>query len=179
MRLLALFCALAATAALPAVAQEAVSPQIPPLQVCNKTAIKGDATVVIAARALGGHTGTFRVAGEAGCPDKNGYASGSIKIDSINMSDSTILGTIAFTSIEQLTSTGTDTPTAYLKGRCTADEKPGFSCWLMIADNSRAPKEKPTPSVIGFLVFDRNGKRVAYGTGPVAKGAINVVPTPN
>jgi len=37
----------------------------------------------------------------------------------------------------------------------------------MLADNNREGEEQ-TPDVISFLVYDRNGKRIAHGTGPVA-----------
>ncbi len=46
----------------------------------------------------------------------------------------------------------------------------------MFADNKQA-KDERTPDVISFLVYDRNGKRVAYGTGPVADGDVAVAPT--
>jgi hypothetical protein len=33
--------------------------------------------------------------------------------------------------------------------------------------------------VVSFLVFNSVGQRVAYGTGPVLKGDLQVSPTPN
>jgi hypothetical protein len=41
----------------------------------------------------------------------------------------------------------------------------------MFADNQRERVEQ-TPDVIGFLIYDRDGKRVASGTRPVAKGGV-------
>ena len=49
----------------------------------------------------------------------------------------------------------------------------------MIADNKRKDEEEGTPDIIGFLVVDKDGRRVAYGTGPVAAGDIDVADTPN
>ena len=48
--------------------------------------------------------------------------------------------------------------------------------WLMLADNTGEGGEQ-TPDVISFLVYDRNGKRVAYGTGPVRQGDVTITST--
>jgi len=48
----------------------------------------------------------------------------------------------------------------------------------MIADNKKAAVPG-TPDVVSFLVFDGTGKRVAYGTGPLAEGDLTVAPTGN
>jgi len=170
---LALFSSLAlATAAL------AQQPQIPTLQVCNQTAAKGLATVKIASRADATHNGTFKVRLEVKCDPADGYPSGALSFAGISMSDSIAQGTINATTFEQMTSTGKHTPTFFVNGRCTADGVRGCRYWLMIADNSRAGS-KGTPDVVSFLVFDGNGKRVAYGTGPVADGDLEVAPTGN
>ena len=63
--------------------------------------------------------------------------------------------------------------------RCSADvdsKAVGCRYWLMLADNKRA-SEKETPDVSSFLIFDSNGKRVAYGTGPVIKGDVAIMPS--
>ena len=52
----------------------------------------------------------------------------------------------------------------------------GCRFWLMLADNKQA-NAQGTPDVVGFLIFDGTGKRVAYGTGPVVDGDIEVVAT--
>jgi hypothetical protein len=64
-----------------------------------------------------------------------------------------------------------------VNGRCKADVA-GCRFWLMIADNRRGDA-KGTPDVVSFLVFNSVGQRVAYGTGPVLKGDLQVSPTPN
>jgi len=184
---IAVFVALAALAPLPA-----QQPQIPTLQVCNLSAnmivnSNPAATVTILSRKDASHTGSFTVNVKLGC-DANGYPSGSLTITNLSMTDSTIQGTITATSFDQLTSTGKDTPTAYANGRCTAQSVTGGSqvsgCryWIMFADNAKPQATLPaplpqTPDIISFLVFDKTGKRVAYGTGPVAKGNIDVSPT--
>ena len=39
-------------------------------------------------------------------------------------------------------------------------------------------KHTPTAYATGrFLVYDRNGKRVAYGTGPLSKGDVTIAST--
>lgn len=157
----------------------AQQPQIPTLQVCNATAAKGKGVVKIESRADAQHQGTFEIAVELKCDPKNpGYPAGSVQIRGLSMSDSIVQGTIASTSIEQLTSTGKHTPTLYVNGRCKAEAAVGCRFWLMIADNRQTP-EKGTPDVVSFLVFNGMGQRVAYGTGPVVKGDLQVAPTSN
>jgi hypothetical protein len=93
------------------------------------------------------------------------------------MSDSIVQGEWESTSIEQLTSTGRATPTLYVNGRCKAERAPGCRFWLMVADNRRG--RQGTPDIVGFLVLDGKGQRVAYATGPVVDGDIEVAPTVN
>ncbi len=164
--------ALVSTAAL------AQQPQIPTLQVCNKTAAQGEAGVKITSRADASHTGTFRVRLEVKCDPADGYPSGALTLAAISMSDSTVQGTLTATTFEQMTSTGKHTPTLYVNGRCKAEGIRGCRYWLMIANNRR-PGAQGTPDVVSFLVFDGTGKRVAYGTGPVADGDLEVAATGN
>ena len=161
--------------AFPALAQQV---QIPTLQVCNQTSVAGKALVKIAGRSDAGHSGTFEVAVELGCTPP-GYPTGSITLSNISMSDTLVGGTITSTEIEQVTSTGKHTPTAYISGRCKADVKGGCRFWVLIADNKTADSKEGTPDIVSFLVFDGTGHRVAYGTGPVVKGDIKVASTPN
>jgi len=156
----------------------AQQPQIPTLQVCNATSAHGEGGVKIASRADVGHSGTFRVRLEVKCDPADGYPTGTLLLAAISMSDSIAQGTINATTFEQMTSTGKHTPTFFVNGRCTADGVRGCRYWLMIADNSKAVG-KGTPDVVSFLVFDGTGKRVAYGTGPIADGDLDVAPTGN
>jgi hypothetical protein len=151
--------------------------QIPTLQVCNQTRVEGRAAVEIVSRSDAIHSGIFKIGIEVKC-DPRGlpYPAGGLQID-VDMSDSIVQGTIIGETIEQLTSTGKHSPTAYLSGRCSAREVSGCRYWLTLADNGRA--QEGTPDVVGFLVFDGAGNRVAYGTGPVVDGDIAVAPTSN
>lgn len=152
-------------------------PQIPTLQVCNLTLVKGEAKVVIASRSDRDHEGTFTVDIYLKCdPSDSGYPEGTLEIRDLSMSDSIVQGVISAVSFEQVTSTGKHSPTVYLNGRCKAENLSGCRFWLMIADNKRADQDG-TADVIGFLVFDGAGRRVAYGTGTVVGGDITVAPT--
>lgn len=151
-------------------------PQIPTLQVCNPTKVAGVATVVILSREDDTHSGKFRIEIQLTCdPDGDGYPSGRFRLD-VSMSDSIIDGTIISTSMEQVTTTGRATPTAYLNGRCKAAMVRGCRYWLMLADNKK-PSAQGTPDMVGFLIFNGAGLRVAYGTGPVVDGDIEVTAT--
>ena len=154
----------------------AQQPQIPTLQVCNPTKVAGGAAIVIQSRADAAHSGTFKIEIKLTCdPDGSGYPSGGFRLV-VDMSDSMIAGTIASTSLEQVTTTGKHSPTAYLNGRCKAENVRGCRFWLMLADNKNA-NAKGTPDVVGFLIFNGAGNRVAYGTGPVMDGDIEVAAT--
>ena len=163
---------------------KAQQPQIPTLQVCNlPSVVQGTGTVTIDARQAGGFTGSFTVEVNLKCDPTTGYPTGSLTISGISMNDSAIQGTVVANTFEQLTSTGRVTPTAYLNGRCTVDTSagpiPGCRYWIMFADNLGTAGTAPeTRDVVGFLIFNNVGHRVAYGTGPLVRGHIAVAPTP-
>ena len=171
--------------ALPALAQV---PQIPTLQVCNGTTASGSGTVQIISRQDATHTGKTTVSIEMGCNiNGNGYPSGSLSLG-ISFSDSSATAVTA-TTVEQYTTTGKHSPTLYANGRCNATV-PGVTgavttvpChwWLTIADNRNpvAGTTGGTQDVVGFLVIDKTGKRLTYGTGPLVLGNITVAPTGN
>jgi hypothetical protein len=52
----------------------------------------------------------------------------------------------------------------------------GCRYWLMIANNNTRENKKDTPDIAGFAITDRNGNRVAYGTGQMVNGDIHVDP---
>jgi hypothetical protein len=164
----------------------AQQPQIPTLQVCNlPSVIDGTGTVTIVARQPGGFTGSFTVEVQnVKCDPSTGYPTGSLTISGISMNDSLVEGTIVANTIDQLTSTGRATPTAYLNGRCSVDSSgaqnqfQGCRYWIMFANNnSAAPLQGGTQDVVSLLVFNKFGQRIAYGTGPVVRGHISVAPT--
>lgn len=157
-----------------ALAQQA---QIPSLQVCNETAVKGDGMVFLDQRQDAFHSGIFTIKIQLRCdPGGNGYPVGFVSME-IDMSDSSLVF-LESEAFEQVTTTGKHTPTAYMNGRCRAYDEAGNpveGCrfWLMVADNGR----EKTPDVVGFLAFDGKGNRISYGTGPLVKGDIFVAPT--
>jgi len=177
--------ALALLFSLPAFAQV---PQIPTLQVCNGTTSSGGGTVQILSRVDATHTGKATVEIRMGCDvNGTGYPSGSLSLG-ISFSDSTATAVTA-TTVEQYTTTGKHSPTLYANGRCNATV-PGTTgatttvpChwWLTIANNRQvvAGTTGGTPDVVGFLVIDKTGKRLTYGTGPLVQGDITVAPTSN
>jgi hypothetical protein len=165
--------------------------QIPTLQVCNLTpnmSIKSTPTakVTILSRVDSvPHTGTFAVSVSMQC-DANGYPTGTLSIAGISMSDSLVQGSITATTFEQLTSTGMATPTAYMTGRCTfptaAGSLSGCHYWIVFADNKQLLTPVPvqtTPGIVSSLVIDKSGERIAYGTGPVTAGNLDVTGTGN
>jgi hypothetical protein len=158
---------------------QGTQPQIPTLQVCNNTKADGRGIVKIDSRADAIHSGKFTVSIQLKCDADNVYPTGALLISDINMSDSTVQGTITATSFEQVTTTGKHTPTVFMNGRCTAANVRGCRYWLMIADNKRGDTGTGTPDVVSFLVFDATGKRIAYGTGPVLSGDLTVASTSN
>ena len=165
---------IAATLLLAALAQtvRAQQPQIPTLNVCNETVVTGSALVKIDTRVDIQHAGTFKVSIKAVCKPPD-YPQIDLELF-VTMSDSIANGSIVATSVEQLTTTGKHSPTAYLNGRCKANRITGCQYWMTLADNGK----DGTPDIIGFLIFDGTGKRVAYGTGPVIEGDVQVQASP-
>jgi hypothetical protein len=149
---------------------------IPAFHVSGRSMAKGKGKVFIASRQDSASSGNFIISIAVQFdPATDDYPTGSLKIDA-DLSDS-IKGAFTATSIELINSYGKHNPTIYLTGRCksTNEKAPkGLRYWLMIADN-RVEKEG-TPEIVGFVVHDRNGNRVAYGTGPLASGNIQVAP---
>jgi len=162
--------------------------QIPSLQVCNSAAVKGDGSVFIPKRIDVGtaKTGTFDVRVSISCsPLTQNYGVGSIGFHNISLDDSLVSTAVVSTSIDQITTTGRETPTIYITGRCkveapsTIDNKRFEGCkfWAMIADNfDPTGAQDSSPDIVSFLVFNGQGQRISYGTGPL-KGDIFVAGT--
>ena len=147
--------------------------QIPTLQVCNHTLIKGAGTVRIASRADSTHSGSFKIEIGVVCRAKQGgIPSGNIRVTNISMTDSTIGPAFNSTLIEQVTSAGRSTPMAFINGRC---DWHGTPCrfWMMLTDNA-SEKGGKTPDIVSFLVFNPTGGRIAYASGPVVEGNIRI-----
>jgi len=79
------------------------------------------------------------------------------------------------TEIQMVNSFGKHSPTIVLTGRCESPNKDlkGLHFWLLIASNG---KDGNSPDVVSFVVQDNRGQRVAYGTGALVKGNIEVAP---
>jgi hypothetical protein len=155
--------------------------QIPTLQACNKSLAVGRGVVTIDARRDTTHAGSFKVEIEASCdPQAGGYPTGSLAIRGISMTDSSITGDlISGPTIDQMTSAGDKTPTAYVNGRCAHHPPSGAAIvgcrfWLMVVDNQQVSGQQRTPDIVSVLVFDGAGNTVFYATGPVVSGAIRV-----
>jgi hypothetical protein len=157
----------------------AQQPQIPTLQVCNGSAVKGTGVVKIDRRVDAQHAGTIKIKIEVKCDSASadGYPLGGLSLD-FDLTDAQ-KGMLTATVLEQLTSTGKHTPTAYMSGRCTMSGVRGCRFWIMIADNHKAPNTTQTRDVVSVLVFDATGHRAAYGSGPLIQGDIDIQDTPN
>ncbi len=57
----------------------------------------------------------------------------------------------------------------------------GCRYWIMVADNREGDNALETPydtaDVVGVLVMNGRGQRIAHGTGPVVSGNISVSPS--
>jgi len=155
---------------------------IPAFHVSDASKVDGGGDVFIASRKSGAISGVFTVKIAAKFdPTTDLYPSGSLTIK-VDLSDG-VNGTFTATSIELINSYGKHNPTVYLTGRCNGDVAAagaavakGLRYWLMIADNGRNTTHEGTPDVVGFAIHDRNGARVAYGTGPLMAGDFTVAP---
>jgi hypothetical protein len=159
-----------------------MSIQIPSLHVSNHSQAKGKAEVFITSRKDAAHAGTFDVELNLHFDAAlDVYPAGSLAL-TISLSDS-LKCQVKATTIEQVNTYGKHNPTLYATGRCDLtpqeDGPKAVGCryWLMVADNSLKESPEATPDVIGFLIYDRNGVRMAYGTGPVKSGNIVVTAT--
>ena len=157
-----------------------MSVQIPNLHTSNPTRSEFKATVHIARRKDAAHAGVFSLGGTFQFnPATDDYPSGQFTLK-VDLSDS-VQGVFTTKDVQQLNTTGKHTPTLFATGRCdlegTAGRKVrGCRYWLLLADN-RPSGDDGTPDMVSFLIFDRTGVRVAYGTGPVVRGSITIGPT--
>ena len=146
--------------------------QISNFHVCDKSKIAGSGKVALLPNRKDAlHSGIFSVKVDVAFdPAVNDYPVGAVRIG-VDLSDS-FKGSADATSIEQVNSFGKHTPTSVITGRCKVNlEEAGtapLGCrfWLLIANN-KTPGQQGTADVVGFVIYDRNGNRVAYGTGPL------------
>ncbi len=152
---------------------------VPSLHVSTKSEVTGSAKVFIESRKDSGHSGVFKVRASVRFnPASDDYPTGQITI-STDLSDS-LKATFTSTSIELINSFGKHNPTIIFTGRCKTSlpsrvkAPKGCKYWVIIADNKRG-RQRGTPDIVGFVVTDRTGKRIAYGTGPVGSGDLRVL----
>ncbi len=150
--------------------------QIPTLQVCNAGQANGTAQVYLSRRDDLNSAGTIDITvTNVGCDPQSSspYPTGTITMR-FSLSENSI-SDMQVTLIEQMTTIGKHTPTTYMNGRCTANGGT-VPChfWLMLADNKVLSIDSP-PDVVGVLVVDKAGNRLAYGTGPIKTGDISVI----
>ncbi len=161
-------------------------PQIPTLQVCNGNLARSEALVEIDARMPPAFSGSFELHMKLECElAGSGYPVGAVNFMNIDMNDS-VLGAIVSSSIEQVTTAGRATPMLYVNGRCKVDPAADFNkstegCrfWLMATDNRGNLSSGQTPDIVSFLVFNKFGQRIAYASGPVVKGDVQVAVATN
>jgi hypothetical protein len=154
--------------------------QIPDLHVSSRSKAAGIGEVFIASRQDASHTGRFIVRlNVAFDPTTQDYPTGNLTMK-LSLTDS-IKGTVTATTIDQDNSFGKHTPTTFITGRCSiqpeehVDMPVGSHFWILIANNK--PANAPgTQDVVSFVIFDRTGTRVAYGTGPAVQFDIVVDP---
>jgi hypothetical protein len=155
-----------------------MSTSIPAFHVSDFSKVKGGGDIFIQSRADAVSSGVFTVKISAQFdPAADDYPAGSLTIKT-DLSDS-VKALFKASSIELINSYGKHNPTVYLTGRCTAesgDAPKGCRYWIMIANNKKANDPKGTPDIVGFAIHDRNGNRVAYGTGPVKSGDFDIAP---
>ena len=146
---------------------------IPNLHISTFGGVKAEVTVYIQSRDDFTHAGTFIVqAAIQFDPSSADYPTGEIRI-TVDMSDSA-KAIFNSTSIELINSFGKHNPTIVFTGRCEMKpqekipEFKGCKYWMFIADNRKSP------SIIGFVIIDNTGRRIAYGTGTIKSGRLEV-----
>jgi len=149
--------------------------EVPEISGCSDALGAADKAVVkIPARADAQHpSGSFVITGKVSCTPPR-YAGGQMSI-TIDMSDSSIKGTVNLATVDYVVATGKHTPTMSLSGKCKSEIVNGCRYWLILTDNAK-PGAKF--DVAGFLIVDGNGARMAYGSGVLASGEIMISPAP-
>jgi hypothetical protein len=146
--------------------------QIANFDISDRSKVTGAGQVkLVPQRQDANHSGVFGVRVDVSFdPAANDYPTGAVRID-VDLSDS-FKGHADSTSIEQVNSFGKHTPTSVITGRCrvssqdTGTAPAGCRFWLLIANNKKRGQQG-TPDIVGFVIYDRKGDRVAYGTGPL------------
>jgi len=148
---------------------------VPSFHISSRSRLKGKARVFIDSRQDTLHTGRFEVAADVHFdPTADAYPVGTLKIK-VDLSESA-QANFSATSVELTNAFGKHNPTVALTGRCTTRSRvkgKGFRYWLLVANNKQTRTTK-TPDIVSFAIHDNAGNQVAYGTGPVAQGDLEV-----
>jgi hypothetical protein len=152
---------------------------IPSLHDASRGAVRGAAKVFIQSRQDLAHPGTFDIKIDVRFdPGVGDYPVLNTLVLTSQLSDTPGPPAVSFsaTTVDLTNSYGKHNPTIYITGRCKVDfqEFKGCKYWVLIANNK--PRDgQGTADIVGFAVMDRNGNRVAYGTGPVQAGDLDVI----
>lgn len=154
---------------------------IPALHLSSKARAKGTGIVFIQSRSGSpSPSGRFEVRVDVSFdPATDEYPVLTLFNVRAEMTDN-LNGSYTGTSIELINSYGKHNPTICFTGRCKFDgQNPnnlkGFKYWIMVANNKQ-PNVQGTPDMVSFVVVDSKGDRVAYGSGPLQSGDMEVAP---
>ncbi|MEJ0103875.1 MAG: hypothetical protein WDO19_15520 [Bacteroidota bacterium] len=141
---------------------------IPAFHVSDQSIVKGSGEIFIASRKDINHSGIFTIKIDVHFnPAADMYPAGALVIKS-DLNDGS-KGFFKASSVELINSYGRINPTFYITGRCDDDAENnviGCRYWVLIVSNRNANQDG-TADIAGFAIHDRNGQRVAYGTGSV------------
>jgi hypothetical protein len=147
---------------------------LPAVQECRDTHASGLTSGVLENRKDAQHSGQFRLTFDLGCSG----ASSDVQVRNLEIhaqeladSDKGIERVISEDGPVKLVSIGPAmAPTVFVSGPCRGGGPNGCQFWLMLVDNG---SDSGTASdLVSFLVSDKSGKRLAYGTGPIKQGDV-------
>ena len=155
-------------------------PSVPALHVSTISKVKGSAKIFIQSRKDVAHSGVFSIELAVSFdPAVDDYPGGTLVIKA-DLSDSAV-ATFSATSVELINAFGKHNPTVVLPGSCKLEMNAGTvpkGCrYCVIIASNKLASATGTPDVVGFVINDRSGNRVAYGTGPVQSGDVEVAPS--
>jgi hypothetical protein len=155
---------------------------VPDLHVSSRTTVKGKGTVKIISRKDAAHSGEVYIEVDVIYAPPNNYPVLTNLFMKIDLSES-LKCSVTGKTVEQISTEGKHTPTVYFTGRCNIDPMestslPTKACryWLLIASNKKAGATQGTPDIVSFLIYNCDGTRIAYGTGPLVDGDIDIAP---
>ena len=156
---------------------------VPDLHVSSRSIIKGKGTVQILSRKDSAHSGEVYIEASITYAPPNNYPVLTTLLMKIDLTES-LKCSVTGKTVEQVSSEGKHSPTVYLTGRCNVDplestNLPTKACryWLLMASNKPSASAQGTPDIVSFLIYNCDGTRIAYGTGPLVSGDIDIAGT--